>query len=85
MVGGGGVLSTIQVPLGPAAAAWFPARSDAVFATIEIPSVPSPVIAPIVTVLVVVPLPLTVGAPVFTPVLFSVTLAAARVIVSAPL
>ena len=44
------VESTLKVPEGPAAGAVFPARSPAVFAPIEIPSVPAPLILEIVTV-----------------------------------
>ncbi len=54
----GAVLSTVNVALGPAAGARFPARSVAVPAAIEMPSVPLPVMPESVTVRVR-PLPLT--------------------------
>ena len=44
------MLSTVKVALGPAAGARLPARSVAVPAAIEIPSVPLPVMLPMVTV-----------------------------------
>jgi len=80
----GAVLSTLNVLLGPAAGAVLPAVSDAVLAAIEIPSVPSPVILEIVTVRVVLPVPVTATVPLAVPVLFSVTLPATSVTVSAP-
>ena len=46
----GAVLSTVKVALGPAAGARLPARSEAVPAAIEIPSVPLPVMPLMVTV-----------------------------------
>ena len=46
----GAVLSTVKVPLGPAAGARLPARSEAVPAAIEIPRLPLPVMLLIVTV-----------------------------------
>ena len=46
----GAVLSTVKVPLGPAAAAVLPAVSLAVPAAMEMPSVPSPVMLERVTV-----------------------------------
>ena len=67
----GGVLSAVKVSLGPAAAARLPARSVAVSAAIDIPSVPSPLIPVIVTVRVL-PVPLTLTVPLALPVLFSV-------------
>ena len=67
----GGVLSTVNVPLGPAAVALFPATSVAVPAAIDIPRVPSPVMELIVTVRVV-PVSLTPRAPLAVPVLFRV-------------
>src|SRR5258708_1506275 len=54
----GGVLSTMNVVLGPAAGARFPAVSDAVPAAMEIPSVPSPVIE-LSVIVRVRPLPVT--------------------------
>ncbi len=54
----GAVLSTVNVALGPAAGARFPAKSVAVPAAIEMPSVPSPVMPERVTVRVR-PLPVT--------------------------
>ena len=68
----GSVLSTMKVVLGPAAAARFPAMSLAVPAASEMPSVPSPVIEPIVTVRVL-PAPLMLTVPLAVPVLLSVT------------
>ena len=72
----GGVLSTANVPLGPAGPALFPTVSVAVPAAMEIPSVPSPVMPEIVTVLVL-PLPETPIVPVAPPVLFKVMFAGA--------
>ena len=46
----GAVLSTMNVPLGPAAGARLPARSEAVPAAMDIPNVPLPVMPLIVTV-----------------------------------
>ena len=54
----GGVLSTLKVVLGPAAGAELPAVSVAVPEAIDMPSVPSPVMLEMVTVLVV-PEPVT--------------------------
>ena len=80
----GAVLSTLKVVLGPAAAAVFPALSLAVAEAKEMPKVPSPVIELIVTVLVLVPEPLTATVPSADPVLLSVTLPATRETESAP-
>ena len=79
----GAVLSTVNVADGPADGAWFPALSCAVFASNDMPSVPSPVIVDIVTVRVLLPVPLTATDP-LVPLLFNVTSPAASVIVSAP-
>ena len=79
------VLSTVNVPLGPAAAAMLPARSDAVPAAMLIPIVPEPVMLEIVTVRVVVPVPVTENAPLAVPVLLSVMLPVANVTASAPI
>ena len=75
----GAVLSTVNVPLGPAAGARFPAVSLAVPAAIEIPKVPLPVMPEIVTVRVV-PLPVTPTEPLAVPVAFKVTSAALSVL-----
>jgi hypothetical protein len=76
----GGVLSTLNVVLGPAAGAVLPAVSLAVPAAIEIPRVPSPEMLLIVTVRVV-PLPgATAKAPLAVPVLFSVMFPTANVL-----
>jgi hypothetical protein len=80
----GPVLSTIKVALGPAAAAVLPAASLAVFAAKEMPKVPLPVIALILTVLVAVPLPKTDTVPVAVPVVFKVTSVGAKLTVLAP-
>ncbi len=80
----GGVLSTLNVVAGPHSGAVPPPSSLAVPATIEIPSVPSPVMLPTVTVRVVLPLPLTLIVPLAVPVLFSVTCELSRPIESAP-
>src|SRR5262249_36064987 len=75
----GGVLSTINVALGPAAGAVLPAASDAVPAAMEIPRVPSPVVLVMVTVREV-PEPETKTVPLAVPVLFSVIFAGASVL-----
>jgi hypothetical protein len=75
----GGVLSTVNVALGPAAAAVLPAVSLAVPAAIEMPSVPSPVILLSVTVRVL-PEPETPTVALAVPVEFSVILPGARVL-----
>ena len=75
----GAVLSTVKVALGPAAGAAFPAVSVAVPAVIEIPIEPSPVMLEMVTVRVF-PEPETTTVPLAVPVLFNVTLPAARVL-----
>ena len=75
----GGVLSTVKVALGPAAGALFPARSVAVPAAIEIPSVPSPVMLERVTVRVV-PLPVTAIDAVAVPLAFKAMLPAVNVL-----
>ena len=82
----GGMVSTTNVALGPAAGALLPTRSLAVLTAIEMPRVPSPVIPEIVTVLVVRPLPLTVMDPVAVPILLRLMSAAPpSVTLSAPL
>ena len=74
------MLSTVNVVLGPAAGARFPARSEAVPAAIEIPSEPSPVMLLIVIVRVR-PVPLTpLIVPPAVPVLFRLMLATAKVL-----
>jgi hypothetical protein len=65
------------VLLGPAEET-VPPLPDAVPEAIDIPIVPSPVMLEIVTVLLVIPLPLTAILPVAVPVVFNVTSAAAR-------
>jgi len=75
----GAVLSTVKVALGPAAAAVLPARSEAVPAAIEMPSVPLPVMLETVTVRVVL-LPVTATDPDAVPVVFSVTSVPASVL-----
>ena len=75
----GAVLSTINVVLGPAAAALLPAVSVAVPAATEMPIVPSPVILLIVTVRVL-PLPEIATVPLAVPVLFNVIFPAASVL-----
>src|SRR5205814_6226603 len=69
----GAVLSTVNVALGPAAGALFPAVSVAVPAAMEMPSVPSPVMLDSVTVRVL-PVPVTPIDAVAVPVVFSVIL-----------
>ncbi len=73
------MLSAVKVVLGPAAEAEFPARSVAVPAAIEMPSVPSPVMLDSVTVQLA-PLPLTATDALAVPVLFRVMLPAASVL-----
>ena len=80
----GGVLSTLNVELGPHAGALPPPVPVAVPAAIDMPRVPSPVMLFIVTVRVVLPVPLTLIAPFAVPVLFRVTFALASVIELAP-
>ena len=75
----GAVLSTVNVVLGPAAGAVFPAVSVAVPAAMEIPRVPSPVMLESVTVRVV-PEPLTPIVALAVPVLFKVMLPGASVL-----
>ena len=69
----GAVLSTVNVVLGPAAGARLPAVSEAVPAAMEIPMVPSPVMAERVTVRVV-PVPDTPTVAFVVPVWFRVIL-----------
>src|SRR5258708_744806 len=71
----GGVLSTVNVALGPEAGAMLPTASVAVPAAIEIPKVPSPLMFVIVTVRGL-PVPETEITPLAVPVLLSVTFAA---------
>ena len=80
----GPALSTVKVALGPAAGAEFPAASVAVPAAIDIPIVPLPVIPLIVTVLVLVPAPLTDTEPVAVPVVFKLIFPATNVTDVAP-
>ena len=77
-------LSTVKVPLGPADGAVFPAVSDAVPAAIDIPKDPFPVILLMVTVLVLLPLPLTETVPLAVPVVFRVTFPVPKVTDEAP-
>ena len=79
----GAVLSTVKVLLGPAAAALLPRVSEAVAAAREIPTAPSPLQELRVTVLVVVPLPLTAEEQLAVPPALTVTLAFTRLTVSA--
>jgi hypothetical protein len=79
----GAVLSTTKVALGPEAAAVLPAKSLAVPAAIEMPSVPFPVMPEIVTVREAVPAPDTATVPV-APAAFKVIFAVVRVTESAP-
>ena len=69
----GGVLSTLNVALGPQAGALPPPLPVAVPAAMDMPMVPSPVILLIVTVRVVLPEPVTETVPLAVPVLFRVT------------
>ena len=69
----------MKVVLGPAAGARLPARSEAVPAAIEIPSVPLPVMPPMVTVRVR-PEPETLIVPLAVPVSFRVMFAGASVL-----
>ena len=81
----GPVLSTVNVPLGPAAGAGLVAASVAVPAAILMPRVPLPVVPVMVTVRVVVPVPVTVTVPVAVPVgLFKVMFPVAKVTAVAP-
>jgi hypothetical protein len=75
----GAVLSAVNVPLDPLAGALFPAKSVAVPAPIEIPSVPSPVTPERVTVQAA-PDPLTPTLALAVPVLFSSTFPGVRVL-----
>ncbi len=74
---------TVNVVLGPAAAARFPTVSDAVPEAIEMPRVPSPLMLEMVTVRVVRPEPDTATVPVAVPVVLSATLPFASVTASA--
>ena len=78
MVTRGAVLSTIKVDEGPAAAARFPALSDADPDATEILSVPSPV-PDMITVGDEVSVPIKLSEPLAVPVLMSVTLAVLNV------
>jgi hypothetical protein len=80
----GAVLSAVKAELGPPEVAKFPALSMAVPAAIDIPNVPSPVMADIVTIRVVFPVPVTATVQLAVPVLINVTLASDRVSESAP-
>jgi len=75
----GAVLSTWKVAPGTAAGALFPAWSLAVPAAMEIARVPSPLMAPTVTVRVNPVVPVTVTVPVAVPVEIRVTFTAASV------
>ena len=75
----GAVLSTVKVPLGPAAGALFPAASMAVPAGIEIPSEPSPVMDESVTVQAV-PAPLTATVALAVPEVFKMMFPALKVL-----
>ena len=78
-------MSTVNVALGPAPEALFPAVSEAVPLPMLIPSVPFPVILPMETVgVLVVPL-LTDIVPVAVPVAFNVIAPAVRLTEFAPL
>src|SRR5436190_1762464 len=74
----GAVLSTVNVVLGPAAGALFPAVSVAVPAAMEMPSVPSPVMLESVTVRVL-PVPVTPTVA-LVPLAFNVTFPADNVL-----
>ena len=81
----GGVLSTLNVVLGPAEEAVFPASSEAVLAASEMERVPSPVMLPRVTVRVALPEPETVLLPAEAlSVLVTVMLSLARTTLFAP-
>lgn len=80
----GGVLSTVMVALGPAVAAKLPARSDALPAVTEMPSVPSPLMLESATVRNAVLVPLTDTVPSAVPVLSRVTSPAESEIAFAP-
>ena len=79
---GGG--DTVNVALGPAAAALFPTASVAVLDAILMPSVPVPVKLLNVTVRVLVPEPLMATLADALPVVFKLTLPFASEIVLAP-
>ncbi len=81
----GAVLSTVKVPLGPAAADVLPAVSLAVAAAMLTPSVPLPVIPLMRTVGVALVPFRTLTVPFAVLVLFCVTFAASRLMVFAPL
>ena len=78
----GAVLSTVKVVLAEEAAALLPAVSLAVPAATVIPRVPSPVMPERVTVRVFPVLPLTATVAVAVPVVFKVTLPAAKLMLS---
>jgi hypothetical protein len=78
------MLSTTNVALGPAGPAVLPTASVAVPAAMEMPIVPFPLIALIVTVLIAVPVPVTAMVPVALPVVFKLTFALAKVTAAAP-
>ena len=80
----GAVLSSLNVPEGPAPASAFPAASVEVAAAIEIPTVPSPEQLESVTVLVEFPLPLTLLEQVAVPEALTVTLEDKSEILDAP-
>src|SRR5947209_5314926 len=76
----GPLLSTMKVVLGPAASDWLPARSNPEPASMEIPSVPSPVMLLMVTVRMAPVLLSKLRVPVALPVALRCTLAADRVL-----
>ena len=80
----GATESTVKVLDGLGASDKFPAASIAVFAAIEIPNVPFPVMPEIVTTLVVDPVPVTLTTPSAVPVLFNVIFALASEIDETP-
>ena len=80
----GAVLSSVNVLDGPAAAAVFPAASEAEAEATEIPTAPSPVHDERVTVRVVVPAPLTAAEQVAVPEALTVMSALASVTAVAP-
>jgi len=75
----GRMLSQVKTALGPAAGALLPDLSVAVPSGMEMPRVPSPLMALMVTVRVV-PVPVTATVPLAVPVLFRVMFAGTRVL-----
>ena len=80
----GAVLSSVNVLEGPAAAAVFPAESEAVAAAREIPTAPSPEQDDRVTVRVAEPAPLTAAEQAAVPDALTVMSALAKVTAEAP-